>query len=153
MKGGKKSVASVPKVTNPGTKKRKRRSVRKNEPVKRVLELPPRPPRENKNAIRPPPVPMDNDRIEIIALGVARADSWKARKQYVMTLMDYYVTYQQLATIIHRFPSDTERLQTIELLKDRVRDSDHSFFLFSQGFALESERKAVSAIFNLPLPS
>jgi hypothetical protein len=87
----------------------------------------------------------------VIALNLARADTWRERKQHLRPLTKCILTFQQFATIIHRLPSREERIKVMEMLKDSVQDSEHAFFLFSQSFALPEERKRASQIFQIPL--
>lgn len=145
-----KSTAAKPGVARPKTKKRKGRA-RKRAPVGPApLEIPRRP-RVVRYIEATDPVPIDDEQIGIYAMNVARADTWRERKQYICPLSNFFLTYEQLGLLIHRFPSFPERLKAMELLKGSVRDSEHSFYLFSQGFALSDERKAVSNIFRIAL--
>jgi hypothetical protein len=91
------------------------------------------------------------EQIGAVALNVARANSWRERKQHMLPLKAVFLTYQDLSLVIHRLPSFDERLRATEMLKDRVRDSDHSFYVFVQSFALNEERRQICAIFQLPL--
>jgi hypothetical protein len=94
---------------------------------------------------------IDNERIGVIALNLARSDTWRERKQHLRPLSKFILSFQQLAMLIHRLPSRDERIKTMEMLKGSVRDSEHAFFLFSQSFALPEERKRASVIFQIPL--
>jgi hypothetical protein len=93
---------------------------------------------------------LTDEHISAIALNIAREDSWSERKQHLMPLMNVFLSYQHLSTIIHRFPSFEERVRTTEMLKDRIRDSDHSFYIFVQSFALINERRTICNIFQFP---
>jgi hypothetical protein len=94
---------------------------------------------------------ISDDNISGIALNVARASSSRERKQHLMPLLDLFLTYQHLSRIVHRLPSTEEGLKTIQMLKDQVRDTEHSFYLFVQSFALLEERRTIYNIFQLPL--
>jgi hypothetical protein len=37
------------------------------------------------------------------------------------------------------------------MLKERIKDSEHAFYLFVQSFALLSERRTMSGLFGIPL--
>jgi hypothetical protein len=94
---------------------------------------------------------LTDDHINAIALNVSRANSWRERKQHLLPLATVFLTYQQLSAIIHRLPSFEERVRATEILRDRIRDSDHSFYIFVQSFALIDERRTICSIFELPL--
>ena len=97
------------------------------------------------------PVKLDNETIDIVALNIAKESTWKARKEHLTILVKNCVNFEQLAKIIHRFPSFEERVQAMRMLKNSVHDSEHAFYLFSQGFALAHERRMASEIFQISL--
>jgi hypothetical protein len=134
----------------PRTPTKKRRASRKSAPPPAALVLPPCRRRTYPEDLGPPG-PIDNERIEIIALNLARSDTWRERKQHLQPLTKFLLTFQQLSLIVHRLPSNEERVKAMEMLKDSIQDSEHSFFLFSQSFALPDERRTVSSIFQIPL--
>ena len=97
------------------------------------------------------PTMISNEFVDIIALNIARAQTWRERQQHLKALIKHYLTFAQLSTIVHRLPSFPERLKAIEMLHGNIHDSEHAFYLFSQGFALLEERRKVAEVLNLPL--
>ena len=124
----------------------------KAAPAPKPLVLPPRPPRKPNSSFNfEEPIPIDDNTLNAIALSLARADTWRERQQHLNPLKNFYLTYAQLSLIVHRLLSFDERMKAMTTLKDNIRDSEHSFYLFSQSFALLEERKQVSQLFNIPL--
>ena len=131
--------------------KRKRKRTRKaSSPARKPLEVPVRG-RTTKNAEKVVPVPIDQDTLEAIGLNVARSDTWNEARQHLTTLLRFYLTFQQLSYIVHRIPSFSQRMEAMEMLRGTIRDHESAFYMFSQSFALLEERKAVSAVFGIPL--
>lgn len=145
-------VSSVMSITAKPKKKKTAKKKKTTTTEPKPLEIPKR-----ERVIRKEetddwvPTAIDNDTVEIFAMNVAKADTWRERKQHLVPLLKFYLTFEQLSRIIHRFPSFQERIKAMEMLRNSVHDSEHSFYLFSQGFALVEERKTVSNIFRIPL--
>lgn len=150
MKSKKTSTISGGLKLKKNTEKKPRK---KKAPVEaKPLELPPHPPRKpNLSFNFTEPIPIDDNTLRAIALNLARADNWRERQQHLQPLRNFYLTYDQLSLIVHRLLSFDERMKAMTFLKDNVRDAEHSFYLFSQSFALLEERKQVSQLFNIPL--
>ena len=150
MKSKKTTVVSGGLKLKP--KQEKKIKKKKPPPAPQPLQLPPRPPRKPISSFNySEPVPINDDTLHAIALTLARADTWRERQQILYPLRNFYLTYAQLSLIVHRLLSFDERIKAMTSLKDNVRDSEHSFYLFSQSFALLEERKQVSQLFNIPL--
>lgn len=150
MKSKKTSAVSGGLKLNLNQKKKTKK--KKAPTVAKPLELPARPPRKpNLSFNYAEPIPIDDNTLRAIALSLARADTWRERRQYLLPLRNFYLTYAQLSLIVHRLLSFDERMKAMTSLKDNIRDSEHSFYLFSQSFALLEERKQVSQLFNIPL--
>ena len=134
------------------TKTKRKRTKKKPTPEPKQLEIPKRERvRKDTDLEEWVPTVIDNDAVDVFAMNVARAGSWRERKQHLVPLLKFYLTFEQLGKIIHRFPSFQERIKAMEMLQTCVHDSEHSFYMFSQGFALIEERKTVSNIFKIPL--
>jgi hypothetical protein len=135
-------------TTKPTTTNRRRRAV---PTAPTTVTLPPhvrRPrPEYGKGGLQP----ALDEYVDVIALNVARSASWHERRQHLMPLLDFSLTYQQLSSIVHRFPTFEERVRAMELLKDHILDSEHWFYLFVQGFALIDERRTISQIFQIAI--
>lgn len=143
------------RFTAPSTlkgKTKKKKKIKKKVIVeKKPLELPPHPTHKSRIITFDEPIPIDDDTLGAIALNLARSNTWRERQQHLYPLKNYYLTYAQLSLIVHRLLSFDERIKAMTQLKDNIKDSEHSFYLFSQSFALQEERKEVSLLFHIPL--
>lgn len=149
-----KAKPRLPSVRPVTAKPKKKKSIKKKKTTTepKPLEIPKRERVIRKEEIEDwIPTGIDNETVDIFAMNVAKADTWRERKQHIVPLLKYYLTFEQLGKIIHRFPSFQERIKAMEMLRNSVHDSEHSFYLFSQGFALVEERKTVSNIFKIQL--
>ena len=143
----------APRFTPPAfMKPKKKRRVRRKVVIEqKPLEIPKRE-RVTKNPDTDyVPIIITNELVEIFALNIARSQTWKERQQHLKGLLQYYLTYAQLSMIVHRIPSFEERLRAIEMLHGSIHDSEHSFYIFSQGFALLEERQKVAEVLGMPL--
>ena len=148
MKGRKNIIVSGGLKLN----KQKPKPKKKKAPIEpKPLEIPKRPPRKPVHNDFRELIPIDSDLLNAIALNLSRAQTWRERQQHLISFRNFYLTYNQLSIIVHRLPTFEERMKTMIFLKDQVHDSEHSFYLFSQSFALHEERVRVSELFEIPL--
>ena len=98
-----------------------------------------------------PTVFISQDSLHLVALNIARAESWKIRREHLKILQRFLLTFNDLSTIIHRIPSLDERTKAIDMLKDSVQDTPHQFYIFSQSFATETERNYLAETFQVPI--
>lgn len=117
------------------------------------LVLPPRTPRVDPELFMDPEqsTMIDDDLLGIIVNNLAKASTFRERKQHIAPLTKYQITFEHLGKLVHRIPSLEERAKILLMLQPSVFDSEHSFFLFSQGFATQGEREYVSDLFGIPL--
>lgn len=97
--------------------------------------------------------PIDPSYLHVVVTGVATSETWRQIKAQIIKLRCYYLSFSQIGEILHRIASIDDRVKAAEMLSISLKDNEANFFLFIQSFASAEERKQMTNIFKITLPT
>lgn len=140
-------IAYVPK---PVKRKKSPKKKSRSPAAKKEFQISPYVPREKTKTIEEVPVTkITAAKFQQVVFTVARCENWNDTKLVLEDMKRYYLSYSEIAQLLHRIPSVQERIKAGRILFKSLKDVQSNFFLFIQSFASKQERDGLAEIYNI----
>ncbi|EAX99492.1 hypothetical protein TVAG_413100 [Trichomonas vaginalis G3] len=140
-------ISVAPKLNK---KKKSTKKRQKSPPKKQGFVLSPYvPPEKKKNVEKIEVTKITPEKFQQVVNTVARCENWNDTKLVLEDMKRYYLSYSEIAQLLHRIPSVAERIKAGAILQKSLKDVQTNYFLFIQSFASKQERDGLEQIYSI----